>query len=392
MIDDILFRYNPWWEGKFSLAGVMPRQGIMQSLIKRLDMKSVDFITGLRRIGKTTLMKSLIQHLLEASACEPRQILYVSVDDYGLSKKSILEIIDEFRRIQRLPFDRKIFLFLDEIAFQKDFEIQLKNLFDSSNVKLFVSSSSASVMKRKKPFLTGRSSIIEVGPLDFNEYLQFRNISIPGRDRHLLQGHFEDFLKTGGIPEFVLHQNDDYVRDLVDDIILKDIAAFHNIRNIGQIKDLFMLLMERAGKAVSINKIAHILGVSPDTSRRFIDMFMETYLVYLMPRHGTTNETILSPKKIFAADLGIRALFAGVRDKGSLFENYVYLAIRRQNPRYVYEDGHEIDFITENKTIIEVKYFSEMNEKQKKFFESFKARKKVYIQSPQDLDKLVELN
>jgi predicted AAA+ superfamily ATPase len=116
----------------------------MQSLIKRLDIKSVDFITGLRRIGKTTLMKSLIQHLLETSACESRQILYVSVDDYGLSKKSILEIIDEFRRIQRLPFDRKIFLFLDEIAFQKDFEIQLKNLFDSSNVKLYLSSSSAS--------------------------------------------------------------------------------------------------------------------------------------------------------------------------------------------------------------------------------------------------------
>jgi uncharacterized protein len=388
MIDDILFRYNPWWEGEFALAGIIKRPMVMQMLIKRLDMSSVDFITGLRRIGKTTLMKLLIQHLLETRTCDPRQILYVSVDDYGLSKKSILEIVEEFRRIQRLAFDRKIYLFLDEIASQKDFEIQLKNLFDGSNVKMFVSSSSSSVMKRKKPFLTGRSSIVEVGPLDFSEYLRFRNISIPARDRHLIQGHFDDFLKTGGIPEFVLHQNDDYVRDLVDDIILKDIATLHNVRNVGQIKDLFMLLMERAGKAVSINKIAHILGVTPDTSRRFINMFVETYLIYLMPRYGKTNQTLLAPKKIFAADLGIRALFSGFRDKGSLFENYVYLVIRDKNPRYVYENGHEIDFITQDKTLIEVKYFSEMNEKQKRLFESFKAIRRLSIQSPTDLDKL----
>ncbi len=388
MIDDILFRYNPWWEGEFALPGIMERPQVMQTLIKRLDMGSVDFITGLRRIGKTTLMKLLIQHLLETRTCDARQILYVSVDDYGLSKKSIIEIVEEFRKIQRLAFDRKIYLFLDEIASQKDFEIQLKNLFDGSNVKIFVSSSSSSVMKRKKPFLTGRSSIVEVGPLDFSEYLRFRNISIPARDRHLIQGHFDDFLKTGGIPEFVLHQNDDYVRDLVDDIILKDIAALHNVRNVGQIKDLFMLLMERAGKAVSINKIAHILGVTPDTSRRFIDMFVETYLIYLMPRYGKTNQTILAPKKIFAADLGIRALFSGFRDKGSLFENYVYLVIRGKNPRYVYENGNEIDFITQDKTLIEVKYFSEMNEKQKRLFESFKATQRLCIQSPADLDNL----
>jgi predicted AAA+ superfamily ATPase len=388
MMEDLLFRYNPWWEEQFNLPGIIRRPAVEQALTKRLNINSVDFITGLRRIGKTTILKLVIKHLLDVQHCAPRQILYVSMDDYALSKKTISDVIDEFRKIQKLPYDLKIYLFLDEIASQKDFEIQLKNIHDNSNAKIFASSSSASILRSKKSFLTGRNSTIEVVPLDFNEYLRFRDISILKRDRHLLQGHFEDFLKIGGLPEYVLHVNDDYLRDLVDDIILKDIAAVHNVRNTGQLKDLFLLLMERAGKAVSINKIAHILGVSPDTSRRFIDMFVETYLVYLLPRFGKTNETVLAPKKIYAADLGIRALFTGMRDKGSLFENYVYLKIRKTNPRYIYKDGCEIDFLTGSKTLIEVKYFGEMTGEQEKSFKAFKAERKLFIQSPLDLEKL----
>jgi predicted AAA+ superfamily ATPase len=232
--------------------------------------------------------------------------------------------------------------------------------------------------------------VIEVPPLDFNEYLSFKQIQISFRDSHLTSGYFEDFLKTGGMPEYVLREDDQYLRELVDDIIVKDIAAVHGVRDIGLLKSFFLLLMERAGKAFSINKLANIADISPDTARRYVDMFADAFLIHLVPRHGKTNEKILSPKKIYAADCGIRSLFAGFRDKGSIFENYVYLKIRHRSPAYVRQDGIEIDFFTDDKMLIEVKYGGTMTDKQRELFESFSAQKKVLIDSIDDLNELDE--
>jgi predicted AAA+ superfamily ATPase len=120
-------------------------------------------------------------------------------------------------------------------------------------------------------------------------------------------------------------------------------------------------------------------------------MFTDTYLVHLAPRHGKTNERMLAPKKIYAADCGIRTLFTGFRDKGGLFENYVYLKIKHRRPSYVYKNGIEIDFITEDKVLIEVKYGLEMTEKQRALFASFPADKKMIVDSLsalRDLDTL----
>ena len=99
--------------------------------------------------------------------------------------------------------------------------------------------------------------------------------------------------------------------------------------------------MERAGKSISINKIASILQISPDTSKRYLEYFSNTYLIYLMSRHGKTNERLLSAKKVYAPDLGIRTSFTGIRDKGSLFENYVFLNIKgREKSGTICEDNY----------------------------------------------------
>ena len=135
---------------------------------------------------------------------------------------------------------------------------------------------------------------------------------------------------------------------------------------------------------MSINKIANILGISPDTARRYLSFFEETFLIHLVPRFGKTNETILSTKKLYAADLGIRNLFTGFRDKGALFENAVFQKIKQYNPRYVVDDGLELDFLTEKKTLIEVKYGREIENKQKALFESYVAPKKCLIGTIED--------
>lgn len=390
-MEQILYRYNPWWEEEYLPASFLQRKHIFGKLKDTLETRQVVILTGLRRVGKTTLMKQLINHLIGEQGIDPKLVFYVSLDDYLLTGSTIIEIIEEYRKINRVSFSEKVYLFLDEVTHQKDFELQLKNIYDQQNAKVYVSSSSASILKSKKAFLTGRNVVMEVLPLDFEEYLNFKGIKIKKSDKQLLEKYFEDFMQTGGMPEYVLTGDVEYLKELIDDVIQKDIAAFYGVKDVQILKDFFLLLMERSGKICSINKIAKILDISPDSARRYLQMFADAYLIFLVPRFGKTNERLLSAKKIYAADLGMRVYFTGFRDKGSLFENYVYLKIKKCSPSYVYQDGFEIDFLTQGKTLIEVKYNAQMGEKQKELFDKIEVKKKIVIENIFDLEKIDKL-
>ena len=390
-MEQILYRYNPWWEEEYLPASFLQRKHIFGKLKDTLETRQVVILTGLRRVGKTTLMKQLINHLIGEQGIDPKLVFFVSLDDYLLTSNTIIEIIEEYRKINRVSFSEKVYLFLDEVTHQKDFELQLKNIYDQQNAKVYVSSSSASILKSKKSFLTGRNVVMEVLPLDFEEYLNFKGIKTKKSDKQLLEKYFEDFMQTGGMPEYVLTGDVEYLKELIDDVIQKDIAAFYGVKDVQILKDFFLLLMERSGKICSINKIAKILDISPDSARRYLQMFADAYLIFLVPRFGKTNERLLSAKKIYAADLGMRVYFTGFRDKGSLFENYVYLKIKKCSPSYVYQDGFEIDFLTQGKTLIEVKYNAQMGEKQKELFDKIEVKKKIVIENIFDLEKIDKL-
>jgi uncharacterized protein len=386
---ELLYQYNPWWEGAVNNTGVKPREKYLRELRGYLNFKQIAVLTGLRRVGKTTLMKLIIEELIVAGV-EPKYILYVSLDDYLLHRNNIFEIINEYRKVHKIKVEEKIYLFLDEVTYKENFHIQLKNIYDSQNTKIFVASSSASMLRDKKASLTGRAVSLEIKPLDLDEYLFFKDVNLKIRDRQLYKSYFLEYCKTGGMPENVLNPNREYLMNLVDNIIQKDITAFHGLKNHQLLRDYFTLLMERSGKQLSINKIGKILSISPDTSKRYLSYFESAYLIHLLPRWGKTNQKILSPKKIYASDLGIKHMFMGERDLGSYFENYIYFLLRNKKILYyLYENTIEIDFYTEDKILIEAKYYSEMNKKQEKLFLEYPAKKKIVIDS---VDKLVALD
>ncbi|NOZ45719.1 MAG: ATP-binding protein [Chlorobi bacterium] len=385
-MEKILYQYNPHWEAKAKTYSYFKRGIILQKLINELNNKQVTFITGLRRIGKTTIMRMIIDYLIEKMGVKASVILYISLDNYIISKSAIAEIVEAFRKIHRLKHDDFVYLFFDEVTYQKDYEIQLKNLYDFGNCKIFVSSSNASLLRSGKPYLTGRNRIFELLPLDFGEYLEFKNIKIRKSDSYLLEEYFKQFLNTGGIPEYVLHNDVTYIHELVDDIINKDIAAQYKVRNPGILQDYYLLLMERAGKQVSINKVAAILKISTETSKRYLQYFANSFLIYTINRKGKTNEQLLAPKKIYAADIGMRNFYTGFRDIGSLFENYIYLKIKHLNPQYIYQDAAEIDFITKDNDLIEAKYHNQnLSVKQQKLFDNYNARKKLVIRNQEQI-------
>ncbi len=386
-ISEELFKLNPWWEGHFH-SELLPRPLYSQKLISNLKTKDIILITGLRRVGKTSLIKLFINYLIQKN--DPKYVLYVSLDSLPLEKYSISDILREYRKIHELSLASRVYLFFDEVAYRQNVHQELKNLYDHENVKIYASSSSTSIFRDTRAFLTGRTRVLEILPLDFNEFITFKKITINSSEKYLVESYFEQYMRTGGIPEYVLTNDVNYLDNLIESIIYKDIVAYYGVRDLTGIRELFRLLMERAGKQISINKISKIMGVSPDTVRRYIDYFAQTFLIYTIERCGKLNERIRAPKKIYAADIGLRNYITGFRDKGAVFENLVYLKIKQKNPCYIYKNGLELDFYFDN-LLLEIKFEMELSGKQKSFFEQFPAKKKIIINGMEDFFKIDSL-
>jgi len=380
-VEQILYKLNPWWETDFHIKSI-PRPKYRDKLSRLIPLRDIVLLTGLRRVGKTTIIKQIIEELLQE--VRPELIFYVSLDAYGLEKYSIHEIVTRYRTIHRLGLDRQIYVFLDEIAFKEDFQRELKDFYDNENIKIYASASSASILRDRKAYLTGRTRTVEILPLDFEEFLVFRNAKVKTADAHLLENYFMEYMQTGGLPEYVLTGDIVYLSELVDSILYKDIIAFHNIKDSAIVKDFFRLLMERAGKVLTLNKMAKILGISLDTVRRYMEYFRETYIVYTVERCGKLNQRLRTGKKLYAGDVGLKNMATGFRDRGAVFENMVYLKIKQHDPCYIYEDGNEIDFFFKD-TLMEVKFGKELKGKQLQLFEKTPAKEKIIVSKWQEL-------
>ena len=379
-MEEILYKSNPWWEESYTFSGVS-RDMYLTKLEDVFKNKDIIFITGLRRVGKTTILKNFISRLINEKNIDPKHIFYITLDLIALNNMSITDILKEYKKLHKIPSSQKIYVFLDEVTSKENYQQELKNLYDLEDIKIYASSSSASLLKDKNAYLTGRQRVIEVMPLNFDEYLIFKNITIKKSDSYLVESYFEEYMSDGGMPEYVLTGDISYIQNLIDNIIYKDIIAYHNIKNESVIKDFYKLLMERSAKQLSLNKMANILSIGVDSAKRYLSYFEDTYLIYTIEKYGKLNERIKNPKKIYAGDIGLKNVVTGFRDKGAIFENLIFLKIKHLNPSYVYVDGIEIDFITENKTLIEAKYNSTLNDKQQKLYSSIDANKKVVIDS-----------
>ena len=353
-IESELYKQNPWWEGKF-YENSNSRDIYLDKLKENIKNKEVLFLTGLRRIGKTTILRQFIMYLLK-NGIKPKDILFLSLDSFNFINYPIHQLVESYREAHKKPTTEFFYLFLDEVTSKDNFEQELKSFYDSDNIKIICSSSIATLMRDKKAFLTGRTRTIEVMPLNFQEFLSFKNVVIKKSDRAVLESYFKDYLRIGGIPYYVLSEDRSYLNELIESIIYKDIIAYHKITNEKVIKELFSLLCHKVGNNISYNKISKILNLSIDSVKRYIGYFEKAYLFYTIDRFSKTyKENITSPKKIYIGDVGIKNIITEFKDLGASYENLVFLKIKDKNPNYYLEDSIEIDFITKD-SLIEAKY------------------------------------
>ncbi len=376
-IESELYKQNPWWEDKFEEKSYA-RDIYLKKVMDNIKNKEIIFLTGIRRVGKTTIIKQTINQLLN-NKIKPENILFLSLDSFNFINYSIHQLVELYREIYKKSVSDILYLFLDEVTSKDNFEQELKSFYDSENIKIICSSSIATLMRDKKAYLTGRTRTIEIMPLNFQEFLIFKKAEIKKSDRAILEGYFKDYLKIGGIPYYVLTEDREYLNELVQSIIYKDIIAYHKVTNEKVIKELFYLLCQRVGKPVSYNKLASILKISVNSVKRYVGYFEKAYLFYVVDRYSKSyNEKVTSPKKIYIGDIGIKNVITGFKDLGSSYENLVFLKIKDLEPAYYLEDSIEIDFITRD-SIIEAKYNLEIEKKQKDLFEKIiiKGKKKI---------------
>lgn len=295
--------------------------------------KQAVIITGIRRCGKSTYLRKTV-------GVKPES-LYISFEDPRLEGFEL----SDFNKIEDLArqLKRTIFIF-DEIQNIKDWEKYVRSANDRG-IPVFITGSNASLLSRELGTrLTGRFRQFELFPFNYEEYLNYSN-QRPGSES------FGQFLNTGGFPEYLRDKDDSYLRQLLRDIIIRDIAVRRNIRNEHTVIRLAVHLLSNIGKEFSFNKITRLLEINSIRSTiDYCDYLAECYVVELLPMYSISiKRQIVNPKKAYAVDNGLARAnsLSFSEDKGRMLENAVFQHIRREYPDIMYYKSlnSECDFL-----------------------------------------------
>ena len=375
-MEQLLHRFNPWWTTEFPFPGV-PRDIHLKKLLPLADTKDIILLVGMRRVGKTTLLHQIIHQLLPC--VDPQRVFYVSLDHLGLKDYTILEVVEQFRSITRTKHSEKIHLFLDEVHMKDNYEIQLKNLYDEGNAKIYASGSASLDITLSSPHLTGRQRIFRLPPLSFPEYMEFTGACVSPADKNMYPVLAEEYIKTGGIPEYVLTKDMDYLQSLVETILYRDVAGRHHVRNRGALIDILTFTAQSVGSPISLRKISNVLGIPKEIVSKTLDMFLESNLIHMVEREGKLSERKASPRKIYLADTGLFNILTEGVNIGAVVENSVYLALRDKGVvRYHRSSGLEVDFVSCGRAW-ESKYKKRIEEKDLAGLQSLRGAKEKTI-------------
>jgi len=348
-MNDILNLLNPWWFNHRFPTGI-ERPKYTTPLLKSLNHKRAILLVGSRRVGKTTIFFQTINKLLKrgiSSQC----ILYTLMDHPKISTYKIYDLVQKFRQQFNTDRKKRLYLFFDEIQYVHEWEREIKGIFDTENVKIFLSGSASSQLMLKGSYLTGRIEKIKTNPLDFHEFLDFKKTTIAETETYKLEKYTDEYLKTGGYPEYVLEKNPAYFSDLINNILFKDIVNFYRLKNPQQLKDLILLLADRTGHHTTYSKLSSILSLNIETVKEYIYHLKNTFLIDELTRSTPSRGArIYGPKKFYISDNGILFHFLGKLSYGQAFEQTVFNFLKtKYETGFYYENKKEIDFVIKNK-------------------------------------------
>ncbi len=355
----------------FLFIMIYPRQ-IENEVFEHFDDNKAVVITGMRRVGKTTLLKKIFD-LLETDNKiwfdfeNPLDVEYFSDIDYNDVFVNLLN--------KGLDKNKRMFVFIDEIQNYPEISRVIKYLVDHYNVKFFVTGSSSFYLKNLFPeSLAGRKVVFELFPLNFREFLIFHEADIDLYDKLANKVNvkiveyeqydklYEEFVEWGGFPEVVLEEKLKNKKLLLNDIFSsyyqKEIIGLSDYRKSSKVKDLILLLARRVGSKLDISRISQELGISRVTVYNYLSFLRDTYFIFLVsPFSKSVNREISGRQKVYLCDNGILNIVSGM-SSGALLENAVFNQLKFKGKVNYYQrpkSGNEIDFIVNQAAGFEVK-------------------------------------
>lgn len=310
-----------------------------------LTTKKISVISGIRRSGKSTLLKQISKDYKNYAYLnfEDERMLDFTYRDFN----SLLEIFLE------LYGDQDIYLF-DEIQNIFGWEKFVRRLFEDGK-KIFITGSNAKLLSSElATSLSGRHLKMELFPFSFREYLKHKRV---GSKKHYTvkeKGKINEYLmrytKYGGFPEIVVGGNTEELRQLYQDVLIKDLLVRFKIRETKAFRDVALFLLSNISSPVSFNNLKKLLGIKSVTSvKNYVDFFEEAYLFYSLFKFDySVKKQIINDRKIYCVDTGIAnaVAFRFSENIGRSMENIVFIELRRKGKDvYYHKDKKECDFV-----------------------------------------------
>lgn len=353
----------------------------LTTISRFMDGPEVIVITGMRQVGKTSIIRLLLNNLPKKTPT-----FYFDLEDMNL-----LEICNKgadslvaYLKLLGADLTQRVVVAIDEIQYLKTPSNLLKLLHDHHPaIKLIVSGSSSLEIRSKfSDSLAGRKALFELDTLSFSEFLQFRDeraslvkenagtlISAvaQGPNEHamlvesLLEPHLADYLIWGGFPGVTLHAEAErklsLLRDIHTSYIRKDIKDIANIEDVMGYNRLLQLLAGQCGNLVNINELSVTVGLSINTVKKYLFLLEQTYVMTLLrPWHSNQRKELTKMPKVYFNDIGLRNIARGTINPqaitdGAQFENFVFCELKKlfiPNETLFFwrtAGGAEVDFI-----------------------------------------------
>ena len=320
-------------------------------------------IKGVRRCGKSTLMKQVMKAKFKD------EFLYFNFDDERITdfKTEDFQILME-TLIE--SYGEKKTIFLDEIQNNKGWELFINRIL-RQGYRVYITGSNANLLSKELgTHLTGRHIDLELYPFSYTEYLIAKKTEAPIKGTYTTEQKaqltrlFMEYLTEGGMPEAVVYSNEGILTTILNDIIQKDISERYGIRKPAELKAVIRFLIANASNPITYRSITENFGAkSPNTIQKYVQYAEETYLIFTVSRYEKKIKKLdKNPRKVYCIDNGIIARNAPslTERRGALLENAVAIQLKRLGKEFYYfksKTDAEADFvIPAEKQVIQVCY------------------------------------
>ncbi len=365
MFEEILTTQNPQWTNIPYDGGV--KRACFDRLLEYLETGQIIAITGVRRAGKSTLVRQLVDHLIHFQNINPGNILFFNLEHPYLSPyredATVLQRIYE-DYLKMMQPKGEIYVFLDEVQFFREWPVFVKFHHETKKVRFVVTGSNAIMLSSDLiTMLSGRSLALEVFPFSLRELAVVKNIDVENPAKIALKAPeikhlFDQLLEYGGFPIVALKSLNQTAFDILGahakTVLLQDVVPRLGVRKPEDLEKLYVYLVSNISKLFSYSSLGKLFGLSDKTIKEYLEAFADAHLIYEVDLFSYSLKTqIRSQKKVYSIDTG-QANAMGFKfsaNRGRLLENLIFIDLKRLNLDVYYfktEADHEVDFVIQS--------------------------------------------